>query len=172
MLEAKENGIWASLTQAKLWWPDDWVRASPKLQLLWGVPGLQWSVSIKRGPRKEQWWSGIRVMGDQGSFMHVGREGWLAWSDPTDELLLLKLLKKLMLVLIERCQNTQCNAVCCVWGCIAVTSQDAHADPCPPLKTPATGTLTSELDHGAMEGGLVWWITFSFTSRGWPGACM
>ena len=23
---------------------DDWVRASPKLQLLWGVPGLQWSV--------------------------------------------------------------------------------------------------------------------------------
>ncbi|ROJ94867.1 hypothetical protein DPX16_8071 [Anabarilius grahami] len=21
---------------------DDWVRASPKLQLLWGVPGLQW----------------------------------------------------------------------------------------------------------------------------------
>jgi len=26
-----------------------------KLQLLWGVPGLQWSVSIKSGPRKEQW---------------------------------------------------------------------------------------------------------------------
>lgn len=32
----------------------DWDRASPKLQVLWGVPGLQWSVSIKSGPRKEQ----------------------------------------------------------------------------------------------------------------------
>ena len=34
-------------------WPDYWVKASPQLQLLWGVPGLQWSVSIKSGPRKE-----------------------------------------------------------------------------------------------------------------------
>ena len=68
--------IWASLTRAKLWWLDNWVRASPKLQLLWGVPGLQWSVSIKSGPRKEQWWTGDRVMGGQGSLMHVGSEGW------------------------------------------------------------------------------------------------
>ena len=35
--------------------------------------------------------------------MHLGSEGWPVWSDPTDELLWLKLLKKLMLVLIERC---------------------------------------------------------------------
>ena len=35
-----------------------------------------------------------------------GSEGWPMWSDPT-ELLLLKLLKKLRLFLIERCQNTQ-----------------------------------------------------------------
>lgn len=34
---------------------DDWARESPKLQLLWGVPGLKWSGSIKSGPRKEQW---------------------------------------------------------------------------------------------------------------------
>ena len=34
--------------------------------------------------------------------MHVGNKDWPVWSDPTDELLLLKLLKRLMLVLIER----------------------------------------------------------------------
>ena len=39
------------------------------------------------------------------------------WSNSADKLLLLKLLKKLILVLIERCQNTQCIAVCCVGGC-------------------------------------------------------
>ena len=26
---------------------------TPQLQLLWGVPSLQWSVSIESGPRKE-----------------------------------------------------------------------------------------------------------------------
>ncbi|KAK3568664.1 hypothetical protein QTP86_011458 [Hemibagrus guttatus] len=44
-----------------------------------------------------------RVMGGQGSLM--GIKGWPVWSNPTDELMSLKLLKKLMLVLIERCQN-------------------------------------------------------------------
>lgn len=28
--------------------------------------------------------------------------------------------KKLMVVLIEGCPSTQCIAVCCVWGCLAV----------------------------------------------------
>lgn len=41
----------------------------------------------------------------------MGSKDWLAWSDPTDKLQLLKLLKKCMLILIERCQNTQCIAV-------------------------------------------------------------
>ena len=50
---------------------------------------------------------------------HVGNEDWPVWSDPIDKLLLLKLLKKFMLVLIERCQNTQGVTVCWVWGCIA-----------------------------------------------------
>ncbi len=35
-----------------------------------------------------------RVIGGQGSLMHVGSKGWPMWSDPTDKLLLLKLLKK------------------------------------------------------------------------------
>ena len=63
--------IWASLTRAKLWWLESWVRASPKVQLLLCVPSLQWSVSIKSGPRKEHCWIGYRIMGDQGS-LHMG----------------------------------------------------------------------------------------------------
>ena len=34
--------------------------------------------------------------------MHIGSKGWPMWSNPTDKLLLLKLLKKLMPVLIQR----------------------------------------------------------------------
>ncbi|KAK3544669.1 hypothetical protein QTP86_026149, partial [Hemibagrus guttatus] len=60
---------------------------------------------------------------------HMGSEGWPVWSDPTDELLLLKLLQTLMLVLIERCQNTQCITVCCVWGCIATDQPGQHMGP-------------------------------------------
>lgn len=61
-------------------------------------------------------------------------------------------MKMLMLVMIESCQNTQCIAVCCVWGC-----KGAHAEPCPLPKVPTMGTSASELDHRAMEeGGLVW----------------
>ena len=58
--------------------------------------GLQWSVSIKSVSRRKQWWTGDRVMGDQDSMMHVESEGRPMWSDPTDELRLLKLLKMSM----------------------------------------------------------------------------
>ena len=64
-------------------------------------------------------------MDGQSSLVHVGSEAWPVWSDPTDELLLLKLLKKLMVVLIERCPNTQCLAVCCVWDCIALSATES-----------------------------------------------
>ena len=47
-------------------------------------------------------------MDGQDLSMHVGSEGWPVWSDPTDELLLLILLRKLILVLIERCQKNHC----------------------------------------------------------------
>ena len=95
-------------------------------------------------------------MGGQGSMMHVGSEGWPLWSDPTDELLLLKLLKKLILVLTERCPNTHCIAICCIQGCIAAEQSEC---PCWPLSTDENatmGTWASKLDHGAMEeGGLI-----------------
>ena len=61
----------------------------------------------------------VQGRNSKGLLMHVGSEGCPGWSDRTDTLLLLKLLKKLMLALIERCQNTQCITVCWVWGCIA-----------------------------------------------------
>lgn len=60
------------------------------------------------------------------------------WADSTNELKV-KLQKKVMLVLIARCQNTQCIA-----EYVAVkpqTSQGAHADPCPFLKAPTTRVL-------------------------------
>ena len=40
--------------------------------------------------RKEQWWTSNRVMGGQGSMMHVGSESWPLWSEPTNETQLLK----------------------------------------------------------------------------------
>ncbi|KAK3572558.1 hypothetical protein QTP86_000435 [Hemibagrus guttatus] len=54
-----------------------------------------------------QKWSkeGTVFMGSQGSLMHVGSEGCPVWSNPTDKLLMLILLKKLMLVLKERCTH-------------------------------------------------------------------
>ena len=71
-------------------------------------------------------------MGGQGSLMHVRSEGWPVWLDPTDKPLLLKLLKTLILVLIERCQNTQCTQFVADGATEQQTSQGAHADPCPP----------------------------------------
>jgi len=43
------------------------ITASPKGQVLWGVPGTQWSVPTKSGPRKDNWGTGDRVMGTQGA---------------------------------------------------------------------------------------------------------
>ena len=65
-------------------------------------------------------------MGYQGSLMHVGSEGWPAWSNTTDKLLLLKLLKKLMLVLIERCIHSALQVV--VYG----DARLGMLTPCPP----------------------------------------
>ncbi|XP_072522802.1 KAT8 regulatory NSL complex subunit 1 isoform X2 [Salminus brasiliensis] len=39
-------------------------------QFLWGVPSIQWSGPSKNAPRKdigEPWWTGVRVLGTQGS---------------------------------------------------------------------------------------------------------
>ncbi len=60
MGKRKDLRVW----RAKLWWLHDLIRASSKLQLLWDVPGLQWS--------KERRWS------------HHWKKG--AWSDESSSL--------------------------------------------------------------------------------------
>ncbi|XP_067260313.1 B-cell receptor CD22-like [Chanodichthys erythropterus] len=45
----------------------------------------------------------------------------------------------IMLVLIERCQNTQCLTVCYVWSCMAADQSGCPCYPCPPLKEPTVG---------------------------------
>lgn len=55
----------------------------------------------------------VRVMGIQSILMHMGSEGQPVESSPTEELLQYKLLKKLMMPVIKRCQNIQCIATCC-----------------------------------------------------------
>ena len=61
-------------------------------------------------------------------------------------------------------QNTRI-AVCCIWGCIAA---DQSGCPCLPLST----TKSSNNGHVSIRTVLFLWIKFSFTSRGWPGACV
>ena len=141
------------------------------LQLLWGVSGLHWSVSIKSGPRKEQWWTGNRVMGRQDSLMRSGREGWPLWSDSNRQATVAKI--KLMPALIERCQNTQCITVCCVWGCIAA---DLSGCPCWPLSTTqSTNNGHVSIRTGPQSNERKWPGLmnhfFSSTSCGWLGAC-
>lgn len=75
ILGKSEHFILKVKLSPKLWWLDDWVIASLKLQLLRGVLSLQLSVSIKIGLQKEQWWSSDRVMDGQGSLMHNWSEG-------------------------------------------------------------------------------------------------
>lgn len=62
------------------------------------------------------------VMGTQGSMMFVGWEGWLILSDPTEDLVKHKLQKKLMLAMIEMCQNTEGIDAYYLWGHIVAGS--------------------------------------------------
>ena len=61
-------------------------------------------------------WSKEGIVVNRQLMPDMGSKGRTMRYNPTDELLMLKLLKKLMLVLTERCQNTMCIAVCCVLG--------------------------------------------------------
>ena len=136
--------------------------------------GCSWSavVSIYQKSSKEETVVSWRQVHGQGSLMHVGSEGWPEWSDPTDELLLLKLLKKLMLVLIEKCQNTQCITICCVWDCIA-----ANQSGCPywPLSTAESGKnghvsiRTEPQPNGRRWPGLMNQVFFYIT---WMAGCV
>ena len=89
-----------------------------------------------------------RTSGKLVTGSRAAKAQWCTWGakaglcGPNDELLLLKMLKKLMLVLIERCQNTQGITVCCIWGCIAT---DQSGCPCWPLSP------TESINNGYMS---------------------
>lgn len=59
------------------------IRASSKLQLLWGLPGEQGCAHF---PRKENWWTSDRVMDGQGSLIDVGAKGWPVYSNQANRL--------------------------------------------------------------------------------------
>lgn len=69
--------IWVSLIRAKLKRRGDFSR---KLQPLWGLSSLQWSVIIKSGPRKGRWWNGKghgqRRLIDAHEDQSFGQEIW------------------------------------------------------------------------------------------------
>ncbi len=138
----------------------DCIKTSPKLQLLWGVPGLQWSVSISivQG----------RNSGEPATGSWVAKAHWCMWGvkagpcGPIQQttVLKLKLLKEVMLVLVERCQDTQYTAVCCVWGCIAA---DQSGCPCWPLSTDKH--MAPGCTMGRRQGGMLW-ATFCWETLG------
>lgn len=66
MLEAQKIGKHKDMSES------DKEQAGQKLQLLWCVPGLQWSVTIKSGPV----WTSDRMIDGKAKMMHVGSEGW------------------------------------------------------------------------------------------------
>lgn len=121
-----------------------------------------WSAVVKTYQmwfKEGQLVTGDRVLGAQGSLMHMGSEGYPCCPIPQKSNWSTNFWKKLMQILIERYQNTQCISAYCVWGFVEWPE-------CPywPLSTTESTTGKSEPDHRAMEeGGLDWWITFSFT---------
>lgn len=66
-----------------------------------------------------------------------------------------KVLKKLILYLIERCQ------ILLEWSCIG--TDRSHTSPCPLVKRPTMGMPASELNHRVIkESAVVWWIRLLF----------
>ena len=152
--------IWASFTRVKLWWLDDWVRASPKLQFLWGFSGLQWSVVTVMNRRQGYGQPRLTCVVQSNRLATVAQIAQEVnggcdrrVSEYTEHHSLLSI----------RAEEPQ-------------TNRDAHADPCPPSKASTMGTWESKPDKGAKEeGGWVWWfmflfVVFFFKSCGGPDA--
>lgn len=144
------------------------------MQLLWGAPGLQWSGFIKSSARKEQWWTRDKVMDGRGSLMHMGSEDCSEWSDPTDEILKLKLWNKWMLVLIKKkvSKHTVHHTLLCMGLNSCRPARVPMLNLCPLQKAPTTGKWASELNHREKEDGGLVRIMFSFGLHGWPGVCI
>ena len=87
-------------------------------------------------------------MGGQGSLMHVGSKGWPLWSE------ILQLLRRLMLVLVESCQNTQCIEACCIRGYIAAEQSGC---PCWALSTAKSANNGHMIIRTGPRSNGRWW---------------
>ena len=111
-------------------------------------------------------------MGGKGSLIHMGSEHWPLWCDPRDEPLLLKLLKKLKLVLVDRFQNTQYITVCCVWGCRATDQSGWQCWPLTPVESTNNGHVsirTGPQGHEKSWPGLMNYVFFYIM---WMARCV
>lgn len=63
---------WDIIVSNSTFCPHSWKWASPKLLLLWGVPSLQWSVSIKSGQKEG-------MGGDPATWSWGGKSHWCTW---------------------------------------------------------------------------------------------
>ena len=63
-----------------------------------------------------------------------------------------------MLVLIERCQNTQCIAACCVWGCETADRSDCQCCPRSSAESGHTAKIVQEWfeEHNDEFSVLIW----------------
>lgn len=133
-----------------------------------GLPRTDVNTSYERQARSKQWerW-GLSLYSWDNECTTAGNKKFrrcivkLPYSlSPcvTTTELLLKLLKKLMFFPVQRCQNTQCIAIGCIWGCIAADPVQSGC-PCWPLST------TKSSYNGYMS------ITTEPQSNGrrWPG---
>lgn len=102
----------------------------------------------------------VRVVGSQGTLMHVGIEGCPVWADRWAAVAQI-FPPQMWKVLIERSQNTRSITVCRLRG--------LHSQR--PVRMPMLTPVQCR-KHGPMEeGSLDCWFAFSLTSCGWPGAC-
>lgn len=148
--------IWESLTKAELCRLNNEVRVSPMLPLLWRVPGLQWSASIKSSPRKEMGWTRDRDMGSQGSLMYTGNKSWPIWSDPTSTKVYIEYTvhHSLLRMGLNRCRPVRLPILTPV-----------HCPKCQQWASEHRNWTPAQWK----KIGLIWWITC--TSHGWLGVC-
>jgi len=106
--------------------------AAPKGQVFQGLFCGQYKLKVVQGGATAELAVGSQMA--KASKMHVGRDGWVVWSDFTEEFLWHEQLKTFLVFMIERCQDTQGIAACCDTG------QSAQDSLCPLLKVPTMDT--------------------------------
>lgn len=127
------------------------------LPLLWRVPGLHGSASVKSSPRKEMGWTRHRDMGSQGSLMYTGNKSWPIWSDPTSTKAYIEYTvhHSLLRMRLNRCRPVRLPMLTPV-----------HCPKCQQWASEHRNWTPAQWK----KIGLIWWITC--TSHGWLGVCV